>query len=482
MIASKEQMDGAAKGPFIHRSGESFLHRWQHIFDPTLWFRPTFSHGIHPPENKHFTAHKPIRRLPFAERLVIPLSQHAGAPSQPLVHVGQEVVRGQPIAKAGGFVSVPQHAPATGVIEKIELMPTARGPRTASIILKVYPGDGQEVRWGAPRDIDAMDPKEIIQAVQDTGLVGLGGAAFPTHVKLSPPKEHTVHTVLINGCECEPFLTTDHRVMLEQAEDLIRGTQIFMKALGAQKAIIGTEDNKMDAVEAMRKVLPADGSIEVKVVPTKYPQGAEKMLAKSLANTEIPSGNFPSSVGLAVFNASSCAQLGHCFPRGQGIIERVVTVTGPGIENPGNFMVPIGTPLRFILEQLGYKDGKRRHMIMGGPMMGMTVSSPDVPITKGCGGILVLNEEDTAGQVTQGAYPCISCGSCVEACPMHLNPCELGKLANVHRYDTMKERFHLMDCFECGCCSYVCPSNIPLVQYFRIAKSSLREAAQAAKK
>ena len=443
------------------------------------WFGNSFSHGIHPPENKHFTAGKPIRRLPFPPELVIPLSQHAGAPSQPVVHVGQEVLRGQLIAKAGGFVSVPQHAPATGVVKRFELRPTAKGPRTMCLILEVYPGDSQEVRYFDPRNVDEMEPREIAQAVQDTGLVGLGGAAFPTHVKLSPPKEHSVHTVLINGCECEPFLTTDHRVMLEQAADLVAGTKIFMRALGASKAIIGTEENKMDAVEAIRKELPEDGSMTVKAVPTKYPQGAEKMLAKALMGVEIPSGGYPSAVGLAVFNASSTAQLGQLLPWSQGIIERVVTITGPGIEHPGNYTVPIGTPLKFILDQLGF-SGTAQHLIMGGPMMGGTVSSLDVPITKGCGGVLVLTERYMQGSLSENAYPCISCGKCLEACPMNLNPSQMGKLAYKHRYAEMAESFHLNDCFECGCCSYVCPSEIPLVQYFRIAKSSNREQAQKA--
>jgi len=454
-------------------------HGLNRLLDPARWFRRTFSHGIHPEENKHYTANKPIRRLPFPPQLILPLSQHAGAPSELLVHKGQEVLRGQMIAKAGGFVSVPLHAPATGVIKGVELMPTAKGPKTPSGILEVYPGDSQDVRYFEERDLDSMSPKEIVQAVQDTGLVGLGGAAFPTHVKLSPPKDHKVHTVLINGCECEPFLTTDHRVMIEEAEDLIAGTRIFMKALGAEKAIIGTEDNKLDAVEAIRKVLPADGTITVQAVQTKYPQGAEKMLAKALTGLEIPSGGFPSAVGLAVFNASSTAQLGRLLPMTQGVIERVVTITGPGIENPGNYRVPIGTPLRFILGKLGF-SGTAQHLIMGGPMMGGTVSSLDVPITKGCGGILVLTETSMEGQLNLNTYPCISCAKCVAACPMHLNPSLLGKLAYKHRYEEMAGSFHLNDCFECGCCSYVCPSNIPLVQYFRIAKASNREKVRKA--
>lgn len=436
----------------------------------------SFSHGVHPEENKHLTAGKPIRRLPFPPKLVLSLSQNVGAPSQPIVRPGQEVVRGEPIAEAAGFMSVPLHAPATGVIESIELMPSVKGPKALSVVLKVYPGDSQEVRFGRPQDVERMSPEEIVQAVQQTGLVGLGGAGFPTHVKLKPPEGHKVHTVVINGCECEPFLTTDHRVMIEQAPDLIAGTKIFMRALGAERAIIGTEDNKLDALAAVREALPDDCSITAEAVPTKYPQGAEKMLVKALLGVEIPSGSYPSSVGLAVFNVASTAQVGNLLPRGRGVIERVVTVTGPGVGNPGNYTVPIGTPLRFILEELGFQ-GTAQHLILGGPMMGSSVAALDVPITKGCGGVLVLTEKDLTAADGGQTYPCISCGSCLEACPMHLNPCELGKLAYKRRYDDMASSYHLSDCFECGCCSYVCPSSIPLVQYFRIAKAANRSAA-----
>jgi electron transport complex protein RnfC len=444
---------------------------------PTFWSRKSFPHGIHPEENKGDTADKPIRPLPFPPELILPLAQHAGKPSVPLVHIGQEVVRGEPIARADGFMSVPLHAPATGTIRRIELRTTAKGPKTLCIILEVYPGDSQAIRYTADRDVDAMSPAEIIQAVQDTGLVGLGGAAFPTHVKLSPPKEHDVHTVLLNGCECEPFLTTDHRIMLEQAPDLVEGTQIIMKALGAKQGIIAIEDNKLDAAAAVEAALPGDGSVTVQVVQTKYPQGAEKMLTKAVLDIEIPSGAYPSSVGLAVFNVSSTAQLGHALPRTQGIIDRVVTVTGPGIEKPGNYLVPIGTPVRFIMDKLGFR-GAEQTLIMGGPMMGSTVASLDVPMTKGCGGFLVLTEKELSTQTFESAYPCIGCGHCVEACPMILNPYEMGRLASKSRYDEMASRFHLNDCFECGCCSFVCPAGIPLVQHFRIAKASNRERAK----
>lgn len=444
---------------------------------PAAW--DTFSHGVHPPENKHFTAGKPITRLPFPPELTLLLSQHFGKPSVPLVHPGQEVVRGEPIAKADGFMSVPLHAPATGVIKRIDWAPTQKGLRVPAIYLTVSPGDSQEILYGAPRDIEHLEPKAIIQAIQDAGLVGLGGAAFPTHVKMSPPPDHRVDTILINGCECEPYLTTDHRLMLEHSEELVTGTRIIMRAMGAERAVIGTESNKQDAAEAIRKVLPADGSITVKVVETKYPQGAEKMLAKALVNREIPSGQYPSSVGLGVFNVATTVQIGTLLPMQRGVIERVVTVTGPGVSKPGNFLVPIGTPLGFILRRLGY-HGSAKYLIMGGPMMGDTVSSLDVPVTKGCGGILVPRPEEIDALAPRRQYPCINCGKCVEACPMLLNPALLGRLAAKRQYEPMMEH-NLMDCFECGCCSYVCPSSIPLVQYFRVSKSMNRSLKAAAK-
>lgn len=447
-------------------------------FSISHFFRGSFRHGIHPPENKQYTAGRPIERLPFPPELILPLSQHAGKPSRPIVRKGQEVVRGEPIAEADGFMSVPLHAPATGVVKDIRLMPSARGPMVESLVLEVYAGDPQEVLYGTEVDVESMDPGRIPQAIQDTGLVGLGGAAFPTHVKLSVPEGHSIHTVLINGCECEPFLTTDHRLMIEQAADLVKGTRILMRALGAERGIIGTEDNKLDAVEAIQQVLRPEDRIEVKAVQTKYPQGAEKMLATSLLGIEIPAGQLPYTVGLGVFNVATTTQIGQLLPKKQGVIERVVTVTGPGVERPGNYLTPIGTPIRFMLDRLGFQ-GSARHLIMGGPMMGGTVASLDCPLTKGCGGLLLLEEHQLTTEEQMKRYPCIQCGACVDACPIRLNPCELGRMAHKARYGEMAEKFHLMDCFECGSCSYVCPAAIPLVQYFRVAKSALRERRAA---
>ncbi len=433
----------------------------------------SFAHGVHPPEHKDDTASRPIRRLPFASRFVIPLSQHFGAPAVPLVHVGQEVVRGEPIATADGFVSVPQHAPITGVVEAIQLMPSARGPKVPSIVLRAYDAASQHVLYGAPWDVEQLSPEQLIQGIQETGMVGLGGAGFPTHVKLQVPADWPIDTLVINGCECEPYLTADHRIMLEHTDQLLAGTRLAMRAVGAKRAVIGVEDNKLDAVEAIKRRIRVDDSITVEAVKTKYPQGSEKLLIKALLGREVPSGGFPFQVGVVVNNVGTLAELGTLLPKRQGLVERVVTVAGPGVAKPGNYLIPIGTPLRYILDHVGY-SGDARRIILGGPMMGQTVASLDVPITKPVSGVIVLPERAKSGD-SERIYPCIKCGACLDACPMHLNPSQLGQLAGKRRYEEMAAHFHLNDCFECGCCSYVCPSNIPLVQYFRIAKSINRE-------
>lgn len=446
-------------------------------FKRWLGWHKTFAHGVYPLEHKELTACKPIRRLPFPDELVLPLQQHRGAPAVPIVKVGQEVVRGEPIARANGLMSVPIHAPATGVIRAIGLAPTAEGPKTPAIFLKVYQGARQEVLYAQPRDPERLSPEEIVQAVQDSGLVGLGGAAFPSHVKLKPQAGRAIHTLLVNGCECEPYLTCDHRVMLEQAPALIRGIRIALKATGARRAIIGVEDNKLDAIAHLRAYLrqtDPDAPISVAAVQAKYPQGAEKILIKSLLGLEVPVGGIPADIGVAVFNVGTLAQMGELLPKGQGLIERVITVSGPAVKQPGNFLVPIGTTVRFVLEQLGIQ-GELGEVILGGPMMGMAVASLDVPITKGVSGVIALHPEDPA-LAARPVYPCIHCGECVRACPLSLNPSQLVELAMGRQYRLMAERYHLDQCFECGCCAFVCPSNIPLTQYFRIAKSINRDA------
>lgn len=428
--------------------------------------------GIHVPEHKEQTCHLPIRRLPFAPILAVPLSQHTGAPAIPIVREGQEVVRGEPIAEAGGFVSVPMHSPATGSVERIAFAPSARGELTKAIYIKPYPSASQEILYGAPQDIERMTPEEIVKAVHATGVVGLGGAAFPTHVKMKVPEGRKIDTVIVNGCECEPYLTTDHRVMLEQAAQVLHGARVAMRAVGAPRAIVGVEDNKMDAVEALRKANGSATDISIEAVPTKYPEGAEKILVQTLLGREIPSGGLPADVGLAVFNVATLAQIGDLLPSRRGLIERVITIAGPGVTKPGNYLTPLGTPIRFAIQQAGCND-QTATVILGGPMMGAAVGSLDVAVTKGVSGILVLTRNEVNG--TSRIYPCIHCGACVDVCPMSLNPSRMGMLARKERYEEMEMDLHLMDCFECGCCAYTCPSHIPLVQYFRVAKQMNRE-------
>jgi electron transport complex protein RnfC len=451
-----------------------------------LLARKTFPHGVHPEEHKEATEDKPIRRLPFPPRMVIHLSQHTGAPAKPLVEAGQEVVRGEPIAEPGGFVSVPMHAPATGVIEEIALSRDVKGNMSPAILLKPYTAASQEVLYGREVDITSLSRDELVTAVQATGVVGLGGAAFPTHVKLAIPEGKSVDTVIVNGCECEPYLTTDHRVMVEMPEHIFKGLEIVMRALDAKVGVVGVESNKPGALAALRRVCPNGKNMRVESLVTKYPQGAEKMLLKAILNREVPSGGLPLDCGAAVFNVATLAQLGELLPHQQGLIERVVTVTGPGVGKPGNYMVPIGTPLTYVLEFCDLKEDEVGEIILGGPMMGASIASPDIPITKGITGVLVMTRagvrEAVDGAGAARPLPCIKCGNCVDACPIHLNPSQLGLLARNNAYDRMAGDYHLMDCFECGCCSYICPSRIPLVQYFRVAKAIVRQRQAARQK
>ena len=443
---------------------------------PFLKRAATFEHGIHPDYHKE-TGSLPIKRLAFAPRLIVPLSQHIGKPAVCCVNVGQEVRRGEVIATADGFVSVPVHAPATGVVESIGVMPAANGKMVDTITIRVYQADGQEVQVREPRDVESMTKQELLLAIQQTGIAGFGGATFPAHVKLSVPPETVIDTLVVNGAECEPFLTCDHRVMVERTQDMIRGIRIAMKVSGAPRTIIGVEDNKPDAIAAIQAALPADGTITVQALETKYPQGAEDTIIYALLGREIPAGQRPASIGVLVNNVMTLTYLGRLLAAGEGIVERVLTVAGPAVEKPGNYIVPIGTPLRFLLEQVG-AHSNAKEIILGGPMMGMTISSLDVPVTKGTSGVLAFGQSLLPAS-SQRVYSCIKCGECLNVCPKFLNPSQLGLLAAKREYELMAERYNLDRCFECGCCSYVCPSHIPLVQQFRIAKAVNREKATA---
>ncbi len=436
----------------------------------------TFRHGIHPPEHKSETNGLPIRQFPFAPLIILPMVQHIGNPSRMVVREGEEVLRGQVLAQADGYVSVPLHAPVSGVIRKIANVPTISGKMATGIFLEAFPSSTQEVQMGVPVDLDSASTEDILQGIQNAGIVGLGGAAFPTHVKLKIPQGKQCQVLIINGIECEPFLTTDHRVMLEQAPDIFMGIRYLLKATGAESVIIGVEGNKQDAAEHLKTHIPKDLPLTVQVVPVKYPMGSEKMLITALLGREVPSGGLPIEVGAVVVNVATTAEIGRLLPTGRGIQERVITITGPGVKKKGNYLIPIGTPLRYVLDQVGI-TGELSEVYMGGPMMGVAVSNLDISIVKGTSGILVFTNQDI--QRPAKVYPCIKCGACVDACPLFLNPSRLGIMAKFEAYDQMAASYNLMDCFECGACSYVCPSHIPLVQYFRLSKSIVRKRRAA---
>lgn len=447
------------------------LRTWWHQLTGTA---PSFRHGIHPEQYKDETRHLPIQQFPFAPLIHLPFSQHMGKPSRAIVSEGQEVVRGQCLASPDGPTSVALHAPASGVVERIALMPSLSGKMVEGIYLRPFPGSSQEIARSAPCVSLQASRDQIIDAIQQAGIVGLGGAAFPTHIKLKPAPPCTIDTLVINGAECEPYLTTDHRVMLEQAEDVLLGVRYLLKATGAQRAVIGIEDNKTDAAEQLLHKLPPDLPLRVQLVASKYPQGAEKMLIEALTGRQVPSRGLPSAVGVVCINVATTAEIGLLLPRGWGIQERVITIAGPAIKNKGNYRIPIGTPLRFALDYVGVADNVSQ-VYLGGPMMGTAVPSLDIPITKGSSGFIAFTDAETA-QVPKPEFPCIHCARCVQACPMQLNPAQLGLLALNGRFQEMAESLHLQDCFECGCCSYVCPAHIPLVQRFRAAKGVLRKA------
>ena len=435
----------------------------------------SFAHGIHPPEAKDDTRDLPIRQFPFAPVMIVPLQQHIGKPALAVVREGQEVERGQLLAEPDGFMSVAMHAPASGVIQRIALAPAINGAMAPAIYLKPFPGSSQEVSEGSPCDLATAAPQEILLAIQQAGIVGLGGAAFPTHVKLKVPDGKHIDTLIINGVECEPYLTTDHRVMVEQQADILTGIRYLLKVTGAERAIIGVEANKLDVADSLRSALPADAPVTVEVVAVKYPQGAEKMLIRALLGREVPSGGLPPDVNVVTVNVATTAEIGRLLPHGRGIQERVITIGGPGIERKGNYRIPIGTPLRFALQYAGMAANVSR-VFLGGPMMGQALPSLDIPITKGTSGFIAFIDAQTAAPPE---YPCIRCAYCVDVCPLFLNPSQLGLLARAGQLERMADEFNLLDCFECGSCSYVCPAHIPLVQRFRAAKSQVRKRRAA---
>ncbi len=431
----------------------------------------TFRHGVHPDSHKKLTEGRLIERLPIPDEIILPLNQHLGAPSEPAVAVGEKVYRGQMIATANGFVSVPLHASVTGRVKAIENRQHPSGRLVESIVIECDPRSPQTLYGEYPIDWEHLTSKELLSMIQHGGFVGLGGAAFPTHVKHSIPDGKRVQFFFVNGCECEPYLTSDHRVMLEWSDAIFFGIRVLHKILGAEKTFIGVETNKWDAIKSLNAKIPEDLPCELVPLETKYPQGAEKMLILAVLDREVPSGRLPIDVQVVVQNVGTVAGLGELFAYGQPLIERVVTVTGSGIRNPSTLLMPIGTKLGDVLEHCGGLTEDAKQVLFGGPMMGTPQYNLEAPITKGTSGIVCLTEKEV---MSRKEYACIKCSSCLDACPVFLNPSQLGMLARVGRNEEMLD-YHIMDCIECGSCSYVCPSNIPLVQRFRVAKAMLRE-------
>jgi len=404
---------------------------------------------------------------------VLPLRQHAGAPARPIVRVGDRVERGDTLAEAQGHVSSPVHASAAGTVSAIGLWPHPDGTHDTAIRIAVERYSPQALRPRIIPEWEGLSPEAIVSAVKEGGVVGLGGAAFPTHVKLAPPAEFPIDTLVVNGCECEPYLTTDHRTMVEYPERVQLGVRLMLRCLGAKRAVIGIERNKPDAIAAIEKTLPTDLEVSVLALTVKYPQGAEKMRLEAVLGRQVPSGKLPMHVGAVVQNVASLAAIAEVFETGLPLIERIVTVTGLGIEQPSNLIVPVGTKLRDVLTACGGLRPDAREIVFGGPMMGAAQADLDVPITKGTTGIVVLAESEVR---RPESWPCIRCGHCLDACPVFLNPQLLGTLAQAGRYDEMNAA-HLADCMLCGCCSYVCPSNLPLSQLFAASKRQVRRLA-----
>lgn len=423
----------------------------------------TFRGGIHPPEMKNFSAGAPIKTLPPPEIACIPLSQHTGAPAEPLVKKGDKVKAGQKIGEASGFVSSPVHASIPGRIAGIRKHPHPTSGSFESIIIELEGEERAEEVEKHP-DFENMRPAEITAIIKEAGVVGLGGACFPTAVKLSPPGHARIDTLIINGAECEPYLSSDHRLMLEHAPDIVTGSRILARALSLERCIIAVEANKRDAAE---KLAEAARGIEIAVLPVKYPQGGEKQLIYALMGREVPSGGLPMDAGAVVQNAGTAFAVKEAVVDGKPLTERIVCVTGENIRTPGNLRVRIGTPFKDLVEFCGGFRKPPEKILAGGPMMGIAQYTLEAPVIKGTGGLLALLPR--AGR-RQTSLECIRCGSCVEACPAGLVPSDLARFAKKEAWAEF-ENSGLGDCIECGSCSYVCPSAIPIVHYIKYAKA-----------
>ena len=428
--------------------------------------------GIHPPENK-LTANSAIQSLPLPGKVIIPVSQHLGAPATVVVNKGDKVKTGQIIAGSKGFVSTNIHSSVSGTVTKIDSVIDSSGYRQNAVFIDVE-GDEWVETIDKSREIIReirLSREEIIKKCLENGIVGLGGATFPSHVKLSVPAGKKCETLIINGVECEPYLTSDHRLMLERGEEILAGVTILMKALNVDKAMIGIENNKPDAIYYMSDLAQSFKGISVHAVKVKYPQGAEKQLIKALINREVPSGRLPIDVGVVVHNAGTAYAVYEAIQKNKPLFERVVTVTGKSLSMPGNFVVRIGTPLSKLIEAAGGLPEDTGKIVAGGPMMGKAIGSTEIPVVKGMSGIVLFPGRESS---RIGIEPCIRCAKCVSVCALQLQPYLLATLAEKGMFERA-EAEHITDCMECGSCSYICPAGRPVLDYVRLGKTTVNK-------
>ncbi len=449
-----------------------------------LW---RFHGGLHLPDHKELSSGEPVVEAIVPRQLILPIHQHIGVPAEPVVEPGQRVLKGQVVAKADGYVSAPVHASSSGTVVAIEPRPVPH-PSGLSALCVVIETDGED-RWTERQpvaDYKELDPSELRNVIRDAGIVGLGGAGFPAFIKLNPGARTAIDTLVLNGSECEPYITCDDRLMRDRPDEIIAGARIMRHALHARECVIGIEDNKPEAVAALREAIARMQAteIEVVVVPTHYPTGGEKQLIKVLTGKEVPSQGLPLDVGVVCHNVGTAAAVHRAVERGEPLISRVVTLTG-GVGHPRNMEVRIGTPVEELLAQAGGTLEGVERLLVGGPMMGFDLRHRDAPIVKTANCLLAITGEMAASRGP--VRPCIRCGACAEACPVSLLPQQLYWYSRAKDFDKVQD-YNLFDCIECGCCAYVCPSNLPLVQYFRFAKTEIwaqereKQAAELARR
>ena len=429
----------------------------------------SFKGGVHPPERKEETLYKEIEKVSEPEKVYIPMLQHIGTIVEPIVNIGDYVKRGQKIADANALMAVPIHSSVSGKIIGIENMPFPLSGTVKTIIIE-NDLKNEEKFYGKIENYKEFNSEELLKEIRDRGIVGQGGAAFPTHIKLNSPKNYIIDTLLLNGAECEPYLNTDNRVMVEYGEKIVEGIKIALYILNINKAIIAIEDNKKEAIENLKKITKNYENIDIAIVKTKYPQGGEKQLIKAVINRVVPSKKLPAEIGVIVLNVQTAKAIYEEIVEGKPLIDRILTVGGKGLLKQTNFEVKIGTPFNKILLECGYNSEVTEKLIMGGPMMGVAQYSEDVPVIKGTSGILALTNEEIRPYEPKN---CIKCGRCIEVCPMNLVPLLFANLAEDSEWEKI-ENNNIFDCIECGTCAYICPANRPLTEAIKIGKAKIR--------